>query len=842
MLGYHGPVTPGRKTVARFGCSEEVLIEPPFCMERSRDEIARGTFHLCKQVHFLESCGWALSFAHGPDDRSIFLPNVGDDLKLNVADGFAEVPCCLNHLDLDTYFGLFLQKQVSAGASWERCLTEDSKSFPGPLSGESVFLDRVAVSSFPLSAGQSLFFRFYVPSGPFHITDKVISLYFCGPCSSGSDIEGYGQYALIFLGNGEAHLYERGQVPLKKESRWVLRSGFRYCESSQVGSRLHTLLIRPFFEGSVHSGIRGIIFVTSGGDAGPGKEVVALKYYSKVRSGNTYVYTPVTCGHRVCFQEMPLRVDIRRDLRVLFQVSKASYFSEGVLQDDPFSLPFYPSSGHHMRLEWFGQVPKGCKLTGKLFCANDSKEDELEIVEEGDFHKEYRITFPKNAYYAKFFLKGNGKDTPLLFRYRVVRDGLIREVESDAFETDLLQEVQFTGNKENPSDESGELIIKGVDKKLEKLLDKNCLSVEVVTSFEDTESILFRGYVVSSQYLSCPLNGLAPSEGNVAYVKCHLASMWHRLNEVSVPYRYRWDVDPESPIIEGTHAPFKVIEVLCTLLNWSGFSEKMIDLPDLPIRMWEGDGFVIEPFAHIGDVVLKIAREYLGSSLFFDANAGSSGMWKLMPLIDSGVEGGLGIERSTGEVEKIRVQFLSSVGYFKKYSEEGVEHQDETVPPFTFIQKGSLKTCARSPAANHLSVSGVSFSTSFGCPYRLTQVLVNAQSYSFSSKETSDPSHPDYLGRIVSKSILDPTLSTEAAVNWAAKRYFEKFCRGKWVCRFEAPLVFVDASENKSNQKARSLRYGDWVEINGIRWQVRSVHARYKKDAHQMAFYECERR
>ncbi len=842
MLGYHGAVTPGRKTVARFGCREEVLIEPPFCMERSRDEIARGSFHLCKQVHFLESCGWGLSAASGSECRSVFSPKVEGDLRLNIADGFTEVPCTLSDLELGMDSGLFLQKQVQSGGSWDKRLVEDAKSFPGPLNDERIFLDRVAVSSFFLSARQGLIFRFYVPSSPFHFTDEVISLYFCGPSGLGSDVEGYGQYALIFLGNGEAHLYERGRDLVKHGIRWVLRSGFRYCEASRVGSRLHTLCIRPFFEGSVYSGVRGIVFVTSSGDAGPGKEVVALKYYSKVRSGNTYVYTPVTCGHGGCFHEMPLRVDIRRNLRVLFQVSKSSYFLEGVLRDDPFSLPFYPSSGHNLRLEWFGQVPKGCELTGKLFYANDASEEELEIVEEGDFHKEYRLTFPKNAYYAKFFLKGNGKETPLLFRYRVVRDGLVREIESGAFETDLLQEVQFIGGEEDPSHESGELIIKGVEEKLEKLLEKSSVPVEVVTSFDGSESILFRGYVVSSQHISSPLSGLDSSENSIVEVKCHLASMWHRLSEACVPYRYRWDVDPEGPVVDGVRAPFKVTEVLYTLLNWSGFSEKMIDFPDIPVRMWEGDGFVIEPFAHIGDVVLKIAREYLGCSVFFDANAGSSGMWKLVPSIDSGGDGGLGIDGATEQVEKVRAQFLSSLGYFKKCSEGDVGQQDESMLPFTFIRKGSLKTWARSPEANHLSVSGIGFSTSFGCPYRITQFLVNSKSYSFSAKETTDPSHPDYLGRIVSKSIMDPSLCTEEAVNWAAKRYFEKFCRGKWVCRFEAPLVLVYALRHESSQKARPLRYGDWVEIDGTRWRVRNVNARYEKDAHQMAFYECERR
>jgi hypothetical protein len=269
----------------------------------------------------------------------------------------------------------------------------------------------------------------------------------------------------------------------------------------------------------------------------------------------------------------------------------------------------------------------------------------------------------------------------------------------------------------------------------------------------------------------------------------------------------------------------------------------MIDIADLEARFFTtGNGIhqTIDALAEIGSTIITFLEEYLGHFLVFDENSGDNGKWKL-------------IAPSVAPYTP-KAEFVFSVDGI------GPAHSRLTAEPpsdiagrrIAYIKKGTFKSWVKPPEANVIIASGAFKTTPTGVPEYLYQVVPNYKSADFGNGLV-DPTHPDYLGRIVPLYVMLPELASfplkidngdiqHVALNWIGRRIYDVAAHAIKTVTFEAPLVLIEHEENVGTPvtKFRPLRYYDPVLVDGETFLIRNVNPTYTKDFHQMAVYECE--
>jgi hypothetical protein len=294
--------------------------------------------------------------------------------------------------------------------------------------------------------------------------------------------------------------------------------------------------------------------------------------------------------------------------------------------------------------------------------------------------------------------------------------------------------------------------------------------------------------------------------------------MWSRLaDQLSFVMRdfSRDDAAPVDPTT-GVKPPWKFTAIIDWVLDQAGFPDDMRDIPDLPQRAFFSAGdaqeYLMQPTVNLLEYVNTIARDYLGAFICWDPNAGTRGMVRLILPPNTGPYHTLWSFQTTGPAGAGKV----------------VSHPSSYPPRTTFIDRFTSYT--KAPEANFIIVtaSGVlSFPGQTTTPM-YTQFAWNPKSFNLPGLNTADPTHPDYLGRMVPLVYFDRSIASShdedknwAAVNLITRRLYHRAAHAeKWV-EFNSPHMplFLDTNDDKlqlSTTKKRTLRIYDAIKVDGI--------------------------
>lgn len=820
-----GETTPNRKTHVRINPPDTVLLEPIVAHERSAFDMLRSAAATETNAWLMPETGWRLEpyqrRASTVSELALLTTAVLGPADLTIAPGFVTAPAFRQESDLTgvTYASgvatsgdPFTQKQVAAGQSWADpafILSADQAGYPSPTAGaENVPMDRVAVGTSVAAADAEWFLRFTVPGGRMQAPDHVLTFYFTGPA-----YQGLGQWAIVFGGDGYADIFERGL-----DATWAKVDRVVWCPAHQVGRVPHLVHIAPqtLVNNPKLSGI--ILFeFTLAREPAPSAAAPGRFVPQSAESRQAVISIP---GTTLSPHPSPVRLDIRRDVRIQFQVSRALLPTTGALVDDPFSVSFFPTAAEPFILSWSATTPAGCSVAGHLVDA----ETGLDLTASGSVggFPTYAPTFPKRAFLVRFDLTGTGSATPTVVSYRLQRNAVLGAARATEFAAEAsVTSISIVGADEDPGHESAHVHVEDLYGALTALGATGELGVQLETEYDPTDAtkraVLHRGAVARPErthYL-----------GARATYRLSSVGMWQRLAEALSPIRFNFGLDYNATGPEGLPLPFKVTDALVTLFGLAGYGSSSLDIPDLPIRLFasgDADGLLLEPQASLGDLIVRYARDYLGYLVLADPNVGSEGMWRLAPIANS---------------TRILATFQSAGPGTGK-----LVHSLDSYPSATgFIRRRSHRTWVKPPVGNVVIAFGAANAAAGNAtPQLFKQVVVNPASFDFAGGATAQLGSLDYLGRIRPIYQYLPAQASADAVSWVARRVYDLNCHGKRVHSFQAPLLLVADPGDPLLEHLRPLRVNDCVNIDSTSARLRSVSPSYATDAHQFAFYEAE--
>lgn len=580
-------------------------------------------------------------------------------------------------------------------------------------------------------------------------------------------------------------------------------------------------------------------------------------------------------------QEIPVRVSQRRDLRPQWQISHRSYPPSGALVLDPFRLPFLPSPGQNVEIQWFGVVPAGCALDVQLFDGNGTQDPTnlanagLTSVSSGSFplggFRDFAPVAGSDCYQPRVTFSGTGTATPTLLEIRILRNGNVQTVTPGEFRAiypACVTRASIVGQDFDPSHESASLAVSdltdsmpllGVRGEFATVVDTQYSGVDWSNPSNDgLQSVLFRGYTlrVPGERRGSPVPKSLGSSAASPFpapdwreYSLACAGNWKRLAEALVPFGWDFGVDPSDPAGQ----PYKATDVFGAAISWAGFPVEMVDIgpgtdSDSPIRLFprgQLEGLAITPGQNLLEFVVSLAWEYLGMRLIFDANATAGAV---LPL--SGVYGCWRLVRPPVPPYNTIAAFVTQPGPGMLGN---LAHMLSAYPTTTStngqivqavpIWKGSLTNWTRPPEADLVVVTGtgeVASTQTNQVPENLTKFAANPVSFDFFGQHTSDPAQADYVGRIKPSIGVDSVgLTTPGAVSWAVRRAYDATCRATKFASFSGPLVLVTDVADTRQVRPRPLRTYDVVTVDGASYAVRSVNPIFHKDAFQFANYEC---
>lgn len=874
-------VTPYRATHVRIDVSETVLREPIFGNYRTAAQMARAN-QVSKNVHYLETGAWALepiqqdlsNLHQKTDTLGMIQPAAAFDLvtgmiEKNLWRKPTDLPGVTVGPGVSDTGDPFIYKTVAAGTTWAQSKDADIAAFGQIVyRSHNVTVDRVGVGKTSFPANQGFVIRVVINAFAPHSHDFEGSVYFGGP----ADINGTGIYALALLGNGEMHLYDRspdpdhpGQFLFNLADYW---EGFPRSQGTQVV----VVRVWPHIDANGYPTIEFRTETTNSNAAGGSVfqplSSVPTNPRAHVWRGIKRYGTPNVTGPG------PARIDLPRDKRTPVQISVLRFQPNGLLIDDIFAVPFYPSVGSLLTLIWNSSVPTGTSLTGRLYNATDNSE--LTQTDGGDNYRVYEIPAGDYHYYAQFeFTSDAGQTkTALLYNYKVQREGATdwearSEIDVGAVGA-FARDFSITGPEKDATHETASFAIEDVAAVLPLLSNRARIHTVVETQYDpahtDRRSVLFEGYIDRSDGLrkgAVTREGLSaqgavrvwPSPDWKGYT-CTLNGMWRKGREKLTFFRLPLMGDPEAPDPEnpGGLLPFKVTDICRKLISCMGFAYNQIDVPDSPIRFWpSGDGsgedLLIDPLSEILEIVAGFLHDYLGWSLLWDGNAangGARGMMRARPPAFAPYVNlaHFTLDRPAGTKFMHRPETYGSTNWV------GSESPDDG-PVTTWIRRRTLRTYTKAPEATAVIVTGTgNILPNNAGQYQRSNWAWNPKSFDFfrdadgNLVHSADQTNPDYMGEFIPAAIVNTSLPTQAAVDALTRRVYDQGCRAVKMAPFEAPLVLVWDWNDPYQIAPRPLRYYDPVQIryDGVDTQflVRSCNPHYNKDHVQMAYYELE--
>jgi hypothetical protein len=407
------------------------------------------------------------------------------------------------------------------------------------------------------------------------------------------------------------------------------------------------------------------------------------------------------------------------------------------------------------------------------------------------------------------------------------------KINSSHYRQSPATRIDLDQGDEDPSHARASLRVSDLVNRVSILANRGDIPVRVTTTYttdQTKKSVLWEGYIVKSEAtLRGNLAAQYPSPDWHDY-RCEALGKFKRMAERDFPRQALWfgdDTRPEAPPASGRRPPWKVTDAIRYLITEAGFDSSQIDVPDLPIRFWTNnsasqDHLQIQIGDSLFDWIVEAAKTYLNYFLVWDANAGSSGKWRLRPAPRYGasacwtyVFGG----PAPGKLPHLSASYGSNT---------------------TFVEKGSYERWVVPAEFNWIQMTGI---LEGGSLY--TVQARNPKSYNRPGEATADSTDPDYLGRL--RPVYgrpDPRLCTREAVKFATRLVFERAGRAAIYARFTSPAVLIDAATLEptvyTTYARRPHLFGDIVTLDGSPYFVRNCRLEITKDFHQIQHIEAQ--
>ncbi len=858
-----GLITPDRQVTVTWDLTEEIYTEPIYHHRRRGGEL----FPLATEnVIKLKSNCWVLqpvndlNVQHESEDAHQYTMRLSDFVAADVLSEaafqrlYTELADIGADADVDDTGDYFITKRIAAGASWDNEILDIESR---PLLPTSLYpMDRIARG--PRSGfhptDQGYIVKFILPGAPLQTPDWFAAIAFGGTIigTTTAPHTGYGRFYLALSGDGRARLHEWIDDAWQEVNQW------RFSRPPDVANSACVLRILPHAPNFIE-----FSFFTGGGGfsplATPNEQAFAAARDAVGESGSSDVYVhmvedrstigngsaayyPVTGAGNIA-------IDMRRDLRARFQVSRLQYPASGILVDRPFQLLENLSIDHVIRV-----VPIG--FTTNIFLTAitglEGRAEEhhtggggtslVDADEELDFNggthtvhgqqppasgkARARITL------SNFELAGQRWHTPVLTAYEVARNGEKTTVIHGEKVGGTLRGVQIEGAGVQMEHERATLVIDDVSNELEFLRTRSGRSVLIETTYDPADlskkSALFRGYVGRATATRMGKVGQEYPSPEWRRYQVECAGMWERLEGGFFEQLISFADDTTSPSGPSStqKQPWKVTDAIRYICMLAGVPESQLDIFDDPLRLFPGpnqDDEVLTPnmSTTYREFIETLATLYFGAFFVADPSAGANGMFRLVrpPL---GTETPLWDFTLDPPVGNALPHLSASYGA----NRSPVLLGDNAPPLNTYIIK---------PEANIIRV--------IGKPEPAKNGLETHQQILPPFNPISGPlDEIDKLPYLRPTLYKDPTLPDQNSVDWVARRLYQFVARGRKFTQFCAELVLVEPDDPLMTvRKRRPLRIGDMITIGGAeKWMVHSVTPSWHQSGMMTAMYECQ--
>ena len=670
-------VTKNRKTWLVLDADRSLPIEPSHLQDLVMEDIHSGRPFESDKVHFLPKVGWRLK-AHQFDVSRVHESTAAQAAIITLVQ--ATVAVSFEEHDAFRKSGLsgvtynagvpatgdpFIQKRNPGGDSFDKQLAGDVKGFPVPDSAnDNVPMDRVFISDANHSPDEPVLLRFWMPGASRDAPQRVITLYFCGPAGVDDELTGSGRYSLVLSADGLAELFETGATD--GSLTWVKRDEFRWAEPNLVVGSTRAILIVSDAKQSPKGKLTGtrILFRTQGhnqltGSVGPVEHLIARAVNAIQMEPFNHIYEvprkndqPTTLA--------PIRLDVRRDVRLEFQVSKSSYPASGHLDSNPIPFDFFPSTAENIVVQLWGVIPTGTSLEIELWTVKDDSGPATKLTEvssqsgvdwrEKQFAPEQRATDDERGpavqnYFVRILFTSNGGTdaTPTLRRVRVFRNSVrqaaaFTEVEfgpaaAGKMPVFAATRYKIQGQTTDPTLDMATVEFDDIGNVLAQLRSRAGMPARIETETDGAggRTVLFSGYVASaSSKLKGVKRGKAYPSDLRQKVSLRLNGEWQRVRENYAPYRFDFTEDNQ----DGEHVLMRVTEAIRLVFGeFAAYPPSEIDVTDRPLRLFsDGDlkQLILMYGADLMAFAVDLASTYFGGRLVFDPNAGADGMWRLL--------------------------------------------------------------------------------------------------------------------------------------------------------------------------------------------------------------------
>lgn len=862
--------TGDRTVTVSFNHSESVVTERAFLHRRTSAQIRPRPANVSNLLqtahkHWILKPEQELSLTHEKGDlhqyqlRRSACAVASHVEEITFHRKFTELSGVGAHADVATSGDYYMLKRIAASESWNQVVV--SGPAPPSLPTAHYPLDRVCVgpTTGPLpEENTGWLLKIRVPGAAGQTPDFFAGLRFGGP-QIGGDPNGYGLFYLAFGGDGHALLYEF------IEGAWSNLAGWRWGAPADTPTLLLVCRILPY-------GSKWIEFSTlNAGSTALNLELInpsALHGLrgnpSESQASGVYAYTatnriPLADQLRDEFGPFPVTgpgmvaVDIRRDLRAMWQVSRIVYNQNGLLDDEPFQVPYGYEDAHVLTIDTEGEAVS-------LNALSDAATIGQGIVENGggvltSASENYTLggtTYTLNGWeppggvnlcQARIQLHnlqsaGARYQTPVLTGYTIRRRPHLQTVSPTVYTPATVTQVSITGTGTEPDQESGFVAIEDLTAAGAVLRTYGKQTVRISTSYTgqggNPDVLLFEGYVGRATGKRKGKSGKTFPAANWHRYECELLGKWDRVAAGYFHERFNFadaGTSPSGPSPDPTNPGWLIVDILRVLLEHAGFQDSQVDIPASDIRIFAPAKGQAEELLSpalgtwIGDYLKRLCADYLSRWFLFDANAGASGMWRTI-LPPSGASPGTVWTFTTAAVGANKLGHLSA------------SYGASTSPVLNMLDEYVV-----SPEFAVLTVRGA---PGIG-PDR---VIRYPQHTYRNPRAFNSPTHPatadntnlDYLPRPQEAIYHDPTLPNIRAVKFIGRRLMERAGQGQKWRAWIAETVLMPAADFEpliyTTRLKRPLMPGDVVLMDSDRYIIQSNNCSFRRSGVMLSYYE----
>lgn len=902
-MGDVGP-TQGRHTSVVFGNYGFLLQEPYFNYQRIGGEIGGGNPANADDMEHVPGIGWRPEsnlVKSQIRSKSWVEDGTMNDAQATTSALIAYVVTAKKRSGagitstplIAAQSGAGWLKRVGSGQNWNTALTEEEHT-PVENGYDGWYLTYVWKSNESFDPNTGVSVKFIFPGGSFD--GPAARFYFSGPRGNdGLGFDGFGRYRLSIYPLGKMVLHElidmlEGIKCWKKRDEWIAG----VLDSKMITVSVMSDAIKDTKTGGWF-GSRLVFLVNPGTMASPvGNRLIeslTSTAQDAIRSGigvpTPHIYHVPRNGAQSAAHAGPLQIDLREDVRAFWQVMVARYRTSGSITDEPFDLGFYPTadSAAPLYVTMDCDMPTGTTFTPHLFRV-DTGDEITGIPTSQPFKFKFEVpeldeNGPVHRYYVKIDYTGTETIFGTLRSYRVHRPSLRQledlptpiEVKDDRAPGEkrvptvfITGTTSISGETENPSSGTARVTITNLTATGEDLRLRAGGIAEIRTNWTEDEddkfSVLHRGILAGNTWRRLNPRSDLLADASKQYPKLgayevdfDIGSEWRRLTRSPLPARL--ELVSASDLADNVIPD--VTDAMKRICAMVGFTAQNVDIPDLPIPLYDWEQMVLEPGTLAGELLTEMAQEYLGAHLVTDANAAVDG------ATDKGTVIRL-IQRKSPPYRNLARFYIKHPGAGKVLHAPG-SYPDVTISGFesqpvacTFIEAGDETRIEpaecnsvfvqggaglRGRIAQNVEPNGATSSTSETI---LTAFAFNPTSYNPFNLPVGHDHYPfqsaDALDEMVQVQVFDTSLTTQRAVNWVCRRVFDQCAFAREFHTFEAPLILITDTSDTKQIRPRKLRLGDPVQIqqpDGTfrQYLVSRCDPSYEKDHIQFARYEC---